>query len=122
MGTQNFAGMRTLGRSGLSVGRLGLASSYGGTAKGFEKAFERGCNYFYWGSFRRNGMADAIRNLAPRNRDKMAVVLQTYARWAPFISWNVERGLKSLKLDYADVLLLGWYNSMPAENVMRAAL
>ena len=31
---------RTLGRTGLSVGRLGLAASYGAPTEAFEEAFE----------------------------------------------------------------------------------
>jgi aryl-alcohol dehydrogenase-like predicted oxidoreductase len=37
----------TLGQTGIKVGRLGVAASYGAPAKAFEGAFERGCNYFY---------------------------------------------------------------------------
>jgi hypothetical protein len=48
----NFNQPRTLGLTGLEVGRLGIAASYGVPAKAFEEAFERGCNYFYWGSRR----------------------------------------------------------------------
>ena len=45
----------TLGRTGLNVGRLGVAASYGAPAEAFEEAFERGCNYFYIGSGRHRG-------------------------------------------------------------------
>ena len=43
---------RELGGTGLKVGRLGLAASYGAPAEAFEEAFEKGCNYFYLGSGR----------------------------------------------------------------------
>ena len=33
-----------LGKTGLSVGRLGLAGSYGAPASAYENAFENGCN------------------------------------------------------------------------------
>jgi aryl-alcohol dehydrogenase-like predicted oxidoreductase len=46
----DFNAQRVLGRTGLKVGRLGVGSSYGAPAEAFEEAFERGCNYFYWGS------------------------------------------------------------------------
>ena len=39
-----------LGRTGLKVGRLGLASGYGAPAEAFEEGFERGCNYWTWGT------------------------------------------------------------------------
>ena len=57
---------RVLGRTGVSVGRVGLGASYGPGAPAYEEAFERGVNYFYWGSRRRSDMAQAIRTLSKR--------------------------------------------------------
>ena len=37
--------IRTLGRTGLQVGRLGMAAGYGVPAAAVERAFERGVNY-----------------------------------------------------------------------------
>jgi hypothetical protein len=54
---------RILGRTGLKVGRLGVACSYGAPTAAFEEAFEQGVNYFYWGSRRKASMARAIRNI-----------------------------------------------------------
>lgn len=113
---------RILGRSGLVVGALGLASSYGGSAASFERAFEQGCNYFYWGSFRRKAMADAIRNIVPRQRDKIVTVLQTYSRLPSITAFTTRRGLGSLGLDYTDVLLLGWFNKKPSPRIIDGAL
>ena len=39
---------RILGRTGLQVGRMGIAASYGVPAAAVERAFEHGVNYFYW--------------------------------------------------------------------------
>ncbi|MFC1522912.1 aldo/keto reductase [Elusimicrobiota bacterium] len=111
-----------LGRSNLKAGPLGLASSFGAPAEAYELAFERGCNYFYWGSLRRDGMAQAIHNLAPRHRENMVIVLQSYSRWGGLLKATLKSGLKKLKQDYADVLLLGWYNSLPSNRVMDTAL
>jgi hypothetical protein len=55
-----------LGRTGIEVGRLGLASSYGAPSTAVEQAFDHGVNYFYWGSLRRNPFGDGLRALAPR--------------------------------------------------------
>ena len=66
-----------LGRTGLKAGRLGVASSYGAPAEAFEEAFDRGCNYFYWGSLRKRGMAEAIRNICGRGRrNDLIIVIQ----------------------------------------------
>ena len=51
---------RILGRTGLKVGRLEVACSYGAPAAAFEEAFEQGINYFYWGSRRKEPMGDDV--------------------------------------------------------------
>lgn len=104
------------------VGPLGLGSSYGAPAKAYEFAFEKGCNYFYWGSLRNPGMAEAIRTLTPQYRSHMVIALQSYDRLGFWIHHSLPDGLKKLKIDYADVLLLGWYNTPPNERVLSAAM
>jgi aryl-alcohol dehydrogenase-like predicted oxidoreductase len=107
----------------LVVGRIGLGSSFGVGPEGLEIAFDHGINYFYWGSIRRPGFAQGIRRLARHSRDKFAVALQSYARWpATLLRANVEAGLWRLGLDYADVLVLGWYNRRPPQGILDAAL
>lgn len=46
-----FSEQVVLGRTGLKVGRLGVASGYWVSAEAIEEAFERGCNYMTWGTF-----------------------------------------------------------------------
>ncbi|HTS27103.1 MAG TPA: hypothetical protein VMH81_14605 [Bryobacteraceae bacterium] len=111
--------LRTLGRTGLRVGPLGLAASYGVPAAAVERAFERGVNYLYWGSMRRDAFGQAIRNLAPY-RDRMVIVLQSYSRVASLLDWSIERGLRALRLDYADVLLLGLWNKPVSNRILDA--
>lgn len=107
----------TLGRTGLRVGRLGVAASYGVPAAAVERAFEQGVNYFYWGTLRRGGFGQAIRHLAPQ-RDRFVLCIQSYARIARLIGWSLERALRDLRLDHADILLLGlWNNPVPARIV-----
>jgi len=120
--SDDFLTPRMLGRSGLTVGRLGLGSSYGAPASAWERAFERGCNYFYWGSARRDGMGKAIRHLAGRDRTKIVVVLQSYSRHGLLLRRRIESGLRRLNLDYADILLLGWHNHPLSPRLMEKAL
>lgn len=116
----DFTGTRSLGRTGLQVGRLGIGSSYGVSRESCLRAFDRGVNYFFWGSARTEGMARAIRDLSRTHRDDLAVVVQCYVRFPSLIRRSVEKGLKALGIERADVLLLGWYDSVPSESVFRA--
>lgn len=117
-----FAERITLGRSGLRVAKLGLGASFNAPTTSYREAFERGVNYFYWGSARRSFMGDAIREIARRKRGEIVVVLQSYSRVGALLRVFVERGLRQLGIDHADVLLLGWHNRPPAGGVLEAAL
>jgi len=109
-----------LGGTGLQVCRLGVAASYGVPAASVEAAFAQGVNYFYWGSIRRSGFGQAIRNLSSQ-RDRMVLVIQSYSRIAGLMGWSLERALRELRLDYADVLLLGLWNQLVPERILDAA-
>ncbi len=111
-----------LGRSGLQVAKLGLGSSFKAPTASYREAFERGVNYFYWGSIRREQMGRAIREIARDQRERLVVVLQSYSRVGGLLTTFVERGLRGLGLDHADVLLLGWHNRRPSPRVLDAAL
>jgi len=113
-----------LGRTGLKVGRLGLAGSYGAPARTYEKAFERGCNYFYSGSGRRRSqMKQAVRHLAAQgHRDRMVISIQTYARMGVMTEFFFKNALSAMGIDHADILMLGWHNSTPSNRLMDFAL
>jgi aryl-alcohol dehydrogenase-like predicted oxidoreductase len=111
-----------LGSTGLRSSPLGLGSSFDLGGRDVERAFERGINYFYWGSMRRDGFAQGVRALAPRHRERMIVVLQSYARVGRAMAPAFERGLRGLGVEYADFLLLGWWNTPPHPGVLDAAL
>jgi predicted aldo/keto reductase-like oxidoreductase len=116
----------TLGRTGLKVGRLGVASGYWIPTEAIEMAFERGCNYFTWGTFikgRSPHMAEAIRRIAAKGqRDKLVLAMFSYAH-EPFITERLfVRGLRKIGLDHADVLVLGYFNRRPSQRVIDGAL
>jgi aryl-alcohol dehydrogenase-like predicted oxidoreductase len=110
---------RTLGRTGLTVGPLGLSATYGVPTAAVERAFDEGMNYLYWGSYRRPAFGRALRNLA-RQRERMVLVVQSYWPFAGGITRSLERSLRQLGFSLADVLLLGMWNR-PVPERIRAA-
>jgi aryl-alcohol dehydrogenase-like predicted oxidoreductase len=117
---QSFETRVALGRTGITVSKLGLGSSYGARTAAYEEAFERGINYFYWGTRRRAEMQTAIRYIARKNRESLVVVIQSYARAGFLVKLSLERALRSLRLDHADLLLLGWHNTAPSSGILDA--
>lgn len=121
-----FSPTTILGRSGLEVGRLGISSSFGAPAAAYEEAFERGCNYFTWGSFirgRSRTMGAAIRNIvAAGKRDRLVIAMLTYAHNRWLTEHFFTKGLRAARLDYADVLLLGYFPKRPGQSVVDGAL
>ncbi len=111
---------RVLGRSGLEVGRLGISSSYGIPGDGLERAFERGVNYIYWGSRRLASFGEGLKRLSPQ-RDRFVLVIQSYTRVAGLMAWSLERALRALSFDHADVLLLGMWNKEVPPRILDAA-
>jgi len=122
----NFNEQIILGRTGLKVGRLGVASGYGAPAAAIEEAFESGCNYITWGTFLKgysSHMREAIGNIVAKGeRDRMVLAMFTYAHQSFLTEHFLAKGLKSAGLDYADILILGFFPSRPSKRIIDGAL
>jgi predicted aldo/keto reductase-like oxidoreductase len=119
----DFRKPTVLGKTGLLVGRLGVAASYGAPTQAFEEAFDKGCNYFYWGSMRKSNMREAIRNICGQGkRDQLIILIQSYSRSAYLMESYFKKALRDLSLDHADILLMGWHNKRPAQRLLDKAL
>ena len=115
-----------LGRTGLRVGRLGISTGYGAPAEALELAFERGCNYFTWGTILKGyspHMRRALKNIAGNGRrDGFVLAMVTYAHNRIFTEKLFLRGLRSAGLDYADILILGYFSRRPPRRLVDGAL
>jgi aryl-alcohol dehydrogenase-like predicted oxidoreductase len=109
-----------LGRTNRTVGRLGLACSYGADDRCVAMAFDHGVSYYYWGTFRRSDFGVGLRRLK-HTRERILVTIQSYSRMASLLGWSLERALRKLEMDYADVLLLGLWNKPVRPAILDAA-
>ena len=115
-----------LGRTGLKACRLGVASGYGAPAPAMEEAFERGCNYFVWGSFilgRSAKMRDAICHIIQKGqREKLILAMLSYAHQPFLTEYFFMKGLKEAGTNYADILVLGSFSKPPSQKIIEGAL
>jgi len=119
----NFKSHTTLGRTGLSVSRLGFGASYLAPSESLEKAFhERGVNFFLWGSGRRAPMKEALINLSRPHRDKVVIAFQTYDKGGMLMRHFHEKGLRRLRIDHVDLLLMSWMRGVPRGRMLETAL
>lgn len=122
----NFQAKRMLGKTGLEVGRLGISSSWSAPAEAFEEAFEKGCNYFTWGTFikgRSTGMQEAVMNIINKGqRDKLVLSMITYAHDNFLTNHFLKKGLKLIGADYVDILMLGYFPKRPPQRLIDGAL
>ena len=115
-----------LGRTGLHACRLGISTSFGAPAKAYEMAFERGCNYFTWGTFIKGRSKEfkkfAHSSLTNANRDKFIIAFFSYAHEPYLTEKFLIKGLKELRLDYIDILLLGYFPKRPKNKIIDGAI
>jgi aryl-alcohol dehydrogenase-like predicted oxidoreductase len=111
----------TLGRTGLSVTRLGVAASYGTDEAMVEEAVARGVNYFWWGAIRTRKMARGIRSVARKGREDLVIVAHAISHRPSNLSKLVQRSLTRLGVDYLDVLLLAGHKHKPDPRLIERA-
>jgi predicted aldo/keto reductase-like oxidoreductase len=122
----DFNEKKILGKTGIKVGRLGISSSFGAPAEAYEEAFERGCNYFTWGTFikgRSSEMKESIKNIIMKGeRENLILAFFSYAHHSYLTEAFFIRGMKALGITYVDVLLLGYFPKRPKQKIIAGAL
>lgn len=113
---------RVLGATGRDVGPIGLGSSYGLSGRDVERAFERGVDFFLWGSIRKDDFGRGLRQVARKDRTRATIAIQTYARAAWTMPGSVERALRALDTDCVDILCLAWWNGLPPARIVEQAV
>jgi aryl-alcohol dehydrogenase-like predicted oxidoreductase len=117
--TMNFSAHTTLGRTGLSVSRLGIGT-YGAPADALERAFHNyGINYFYRGPSKGQPMRDAFKGLP---RDEIVIALPTYAKYGAFMRHFLEKRLRAIGTDHIDLFILSWMRGEPQGRMLELAL
>jgi aryl-alcohol dehydrogenase-like predicted oxidoreductase len=109
------------GKTGLSVSRLGIGSSYGVSGADLERAYDRGVNFFFWGALRRRDFGRGVARLAARDREGVVIAVQSYTRVAALMRPSLECALRTLRTDHVDLLGLGWWNDLPPARILDAA-
>ncbi len=112
--TDSLWGRVPFGQTGLTVSRLAIGSSYGVGGAALERAYERGINFFFWGLRRTGPFAEGVRAVAKNHREDICVAIQSYSRSALLMRPSVELALRKLRMDYVDVLTLGWWPEVPS--------
>jgi aryl-alcohol dehydrogenase-like predicted oxidoreductase len=101
------------------VSRMGVASGHGVPAAAVEKAFhEYDVNFLWVSAMRRGPMLRAIRNLVPKYRDELRIVLALPAFFSVFLQRSVERSLKKLGIDQVDLMVLQDLRKPPGERLV----
>ena len=105
---------RTLAKDGRSVAAIGIGGGIGISGKALDMAFERGINYYFWGStfptYRK--MTKWLNEKFKSQREK--IILGTVVYFWKFpgaIERIVDRHLRWLKTDYIDYFHLGMLRS-----------
>jgi aryl-alcohol dehydrogenase-like predicted oxidoreductase len=116
----SFRDKVTFGRTDLRVSRIAIGSSYGIGGVHLERALDRGINFFFYGLRRTDAFARGVRALAHR-REEMVIAIQSYSRSALLVRPSVDIALRKLRIEYADLLGLGWWNEPPPSRIVDAA-
>ena len=101
-----------LGRTGLTVTRLGVGGAYCESADGYRKAIDCGVNYIDTARAYRDGEDEKVIGTAIKGqRDKLIIATKTHERDAKNARRELETSLRTLGADYIDIYQLHYLNT-----------
>ncbi|MFO0825264.1 MAG: hypothetical protein U0792_19445 [Gemmataceae bacterium] len=101
---------RQLGLDGPIVSPLGVSGHYGLPVEGFARAAEAGVNLFFWEPSYAT-LTRFVTRLMPSERQRIHMLAGTFEAEPAKIRKDVERALRSLKLERLGVFLIFWTQS-----------
>src|SRR5205823_5037169 len=113
---------RSLGGTGLQVGPIGMASTFGKSRKDIEWAVDLGCNYLVIKPKRQPGFSDALRRYARNGRDKLVVAMEMAPRWSLTMRLSVELTMMRMGLEHIDCLMLAHRSGTDIDGLFATAL
>lgn len=113
---------RVLPRLGKSAYRLGISTTYGIDAAGFEYALDRGVNYVFWANLRAGKLRPVLKTALARDREKYIVATGALMGfYGGGVRSGCESMLRDLGTDYLDVFQLFWLGVTSAYTEATAA-
>ncbi len=101
-----------LGRTGLTVTRLGIGGAYCESAEVYRRAIDAGINYIDTARAYRDGEDEKVIGTAIKGqRDKLIIATKTHQRDAISARKDLETSLQTLSVDYIDIYQLHHLNT-----------
>ena len=101
-----------LGRTGLTVTRLGVGGAYCESAEVYRRAIDAGINYIDTARAYRDGEDEKVIGTAIKGqRDKLIIAPKTHERDAISARKDLETSLRTLSVDYIDIYQLHHLNT-----------
>lgn len=106
-----------LGRTGLTVTRLGIGGAYCETVEGYRQALDCGVNYVDTARAYRDGEDEKVVGQAIQGRrDDLILATKTAERDAEGARRDLETSLRLLKTDYLDIIQVHYLNNQEEQD------
>lgn len=112
---------RALGATGVSVGPIGISSTFGRSAKDIEWTFDLGCTYLVLKSRRQPGFMTGLKTLAKTKRDQLVLAVEAAPSCSLALRLSLELSLRRLGIHHVDFLLLGPREGVEIDRIVETA-